>query len=186
MIRAPAPVALDPNSDEAEATAFVTRHQAGLWRWLRALGCDGASAEEHCQDALLAALHQGLARWPVAEAQRWLQVAARNLFLMDLRARRRRPSARSLGEAEAAWVSLRAEEDGGVAALTALDRCIEVLGERERDLLVRRYRLRQGREDMAQALGIGVAAVKQALRRVRARLRACMQRRLGGTPTREG
>lgn len=180
MISQPARSTFDPGCDEQGAAAFVDRHQAGLWRWLRMLGCESASAEEHCQDALLAALHEGVHRWADADAGRWLRAAARNLFLMELRTRRRRPPVAPLDAAEAAWGRLRADRDGGRAALAALDRCLETLTDREHELVMGRYAEQRGRQDMARAMGVGEAGVKQALRRVRAKLRACIVRRLEG------
>jgi RNA polymerase sigma-70 factor (ECF subfamily) len=159
-------------------TAFVLRHQVGLWRWLCVLGCDAARAEEHAQDALLAALHHGVDALPMADASRWLRTAARNLHRMRLRAERRRPRSLPLDDVEAAWVALRGDEDGGKAALEALDLCLASLSARDRELVDRRYRIRQPRQAIGAELGIGDAGVKQALRRVRERLRVCIERRI--------
>lgn len=165
-----------PNSSGVET--FVQRHQGGVWRWLRALGCDAARAEEHCQDALLAALHEGVDGWPAEDAARWLRRAAKNLFLMQLRAERRRPQWFGLEELEEAWTELGGDEDGGEAALAALSRCLLALPARDRDLIARRYEQLEPRAATAAALGVTEAGVKQALRRVRDKLRHCVQRRL--------
>ena len=52
--------AIESPQDSSATEAVVARHQAALWRWLRALGCEAGRADEHCQDALLAALHHGV------------------------------------------------------------------------------------------------------------------------------
>lgn len=165
---------------EPSGDAFVRRHQLGLWRWLRALGCEAAHAEEHCQDGLLAALHQGIDRWQPAEASRWLRTAAKNLFLMRLRAERRRPRWTSLEAIESAWATLGGDDDGGEAALRALEQCLKSLPPRDHDLVVRRYHDRESRAAIGQRLGLGDAGVKQALRRLRERLRVCIGTRLHG------
>lgn len=164
--------------DSTETEAFVARHQAGLWRWLRALGCESARAEEHCQDALLAALHRSLHELPFADASRWLRKAAKNLFLMQLRREKRTPRWFAIEDVEAAWVAFRGDEDGGSAALTALNRCLLALPARDRDLISRRYEQNDSRAAIASALGVSDAGVKQALRRVRDKLRTCVQKRL--------
>lgn len=165
--------------DESEASAFVHRHQHAIWRWLRALGCEAAAAEEHCQDALLAALHHGVHGWAEADANRWLRTAARNFFWMRLRALRRRPSVRSLEALEAAWQRIGGDDDGGEAALRALADCVAALPARERTLVALRYEHGRSRPEIGGELGLGEAGVKQALRRARERLRRCVQGKLG-------
>ncbi len=49
-----------PQAPDEVLTAFVRRHQVGLWRFLRVCGCRGARAEEIAQDALLIALQKGM------------------------------------------------------------------------------------------------------------------------------
>jgi RNA polymerase sigma-70 factor (ECF subfamily) len=169
-------IATPPHSTALDA--FVERHQAGVWRWLRALGCDAQHADEHCQDALLAALHEGIPELPHADASRWLRRAAKNLFLMRLRSERRHPQWHDLDELEHAWVDLGGDDDGGAAALTALNRCLLALAARDRDLIARRYEHDEPRAVTATALGVTEAGVKQALRRLRDKLRQCVRRRL--------
>lgn len=165
-------------ANAADPASFVARHLRGLHRWLRTLGCPPDAADDHCQEALLAGLHHGIAAWQPERAAAWLRTAARNLFLMQLRRERRRPT-QSLDDAEAAWLAAGAERDGGDAALDALRGCLGAADDRDRDLLQRRYADDEPRAVTAQALGLGEAGVKQALRRARARLRACMELRLG-------
>lgn len=153
-------------------TSFVEAHQHALWRWLRALGCDTGSAEEHIQDALLAGLANGVEIWPPAEARLWLRRAAKNLFFMQLRRERRRPIAIDLIDLENAWQKTRGDDDE--RPLQALRECLQSLNERDRLAIELRYRERQSRAAMACALGLGEAGVKMALRRARARLMACI------------
>jgi len=163
------------------AAAFVRRHQRGLWRWLLALGCEAAAAEEHCQDALLAALQHGIGALPEAEARRWLRHAARNLVRMAWRAQQRRPAIVPLGQIEAieaAWLAVHGDDDGGDAAAEALARCLDGLPARDREFVRQRYEVGLSRAAMAAAAGVGEAAIKQVLRRVRACLRACVEQRL--------
>ncbi|MGE3171807.1 MAG: RNA polymerase sigma factor [Planctomycetota bacterium] len=167
-----------PSLAQPDARAFVEQHQPGLWRFLRMLGCDSQRADEHCQDAILAALHFGIAHLPTAEAARWLRRVGRNRFLAQLRQERRRPPTVSIDDLDEAWVALRGDEDGGASALAALCRCLLKLPARERELLARRYEQGQARVDMARDLGLREMGVKKALRRARERLRDCVMRTL--------
>ncbi|MBL8730408.1 MAG: sigma-70 family RNA polymerase sigma factor [Planctomycetes bacterium] len=170
------------SSRDIDVRAFVQRHQRGLQRWLRALGCESGAAEEHCQDALLAALHRGIDARPPGVASAWLRTTARNLFWMRLRHERRQPPVRSLDEIEAAWQAVGGDRDDGDAARTALRDCLDAADARDRELLEARYRDGRSRAVMAASLGIGEAGVKQALRRARSRVQQCVEGKLGGQP----
>lgn len=160
--------------------AFVATHQRGLLRWLRALGCDPHQAEEHAQDALLAALHHNLDQRPARTARAWLRTTARNLWRMELRRRGRRPDERAFEEVEQAWQAIDGDGEGDHAALDALQRCLDVADSRDRELLEQRYRDELPREVMARNHGLSGAGIKQALRRARARIQHCVERRLSG------
>ena len=162
-----------PNSDP-----FVAQHQRMLFRWLRALGCEPHRAEEHCQDALLAGLPHGIEQRQPRVAAAWLRTAARNLYWQQLRREQRRPDHAALTEVEASWEAWDADDDGGDAAIEALRGCLQAAPERDRQLLDLRYRDNASRGAMATALGIGQAAIKQALRRARARLQDCITNKL--------
>lgn len=167
------------SSTARDPAAFVAAHQRGLQRWLAALGCERQRAEEHCQDALLAALHDGIDGRDRGTAMRWLRTAARNLFLMQLRRERRRPVLR-LDDVEAAWLAAAGDEDGGDRALEALRGCLAAAEQRDRELLEMRYAAGDSRAAMAANEGLSEAGIKQALRRARARLQHCMEHKLGG------
>lgn len=167
-----------PTHDASSAAAFVTRHQRGLLRWLATLGCEGHRAEEHAQDALLAGLHHAIDRLPEVEASRWLRTAARNVYFVQLRRERRRPPEVDFDALESEWTRMRADENGGEAARRALDACVDELPALDRELVRLRYEQRSSRADTARAMGLGEAGVKQALRRLRERLRLCVLGRL--------
>lgn len=165
-------------SSRADAATFVARHQFGVQRWLRALGCPPEQAEEHCQDALLAGLHDGIDTRPHGQAAAWLRTAARHLFWMQLRRERRQPPRVDLDEAEAAWQAVLGDRDGGDRALEALRACLELADARDRRLLEQRYHEGASRRDLGRMLGVGAAGVKQALRRARTRLQGCVEGKL--------
>ncbi|MFK7741448.1 MAG: RNA polymerase sigma factor [Planctomycetota bacterium] len=165
--------------------AFVDRHSVPLWRYLRALGCESARAEEHCQDALLAALQNGLVDLDARDASRWLRTAAKNLFRMQLRAERRRPQAVALEALDAEWQRLHGEGRTSRAnaddALMLLRACVEQLSPRQRQILEGHYSRRQSRRELAETHGVSEAGIKQTLRRLRLGLKNCIESRRRGS-----
>jgi RNA polymerase sigma-70 factor (ECF subfamily) len=67
--------------------------------------------------------------------------------------------------------------------LEALEHCVGRLPDRSRQLLAMRYGQSQAPETIAEQLGMTIAAVYQALWRLRAALRQCMERYLAGQST---
>jgi RNA polymerase sigma factor (sigma-70 family) len=160
---------------------WVRRHQRAPWRLLRLFGCPAHLADDLVQEALLAAVQKQIDRAPDDEAAAWLRGAVRNLWRMHLRAQRRRPPHVDLDVdlhlAEQA-LSRNGADDGGDAFVDALRRCLEQLDGRARTALDLRYKDDAPRAAMAQALALTDDGVKTLLRRTRAVLLACVQRRV--------
>lgn len=155
---------------------FVARHQRGVWRFLRVLGCAGLQAEAIAIDAMVIALQRGVGERDERAAASFLRRTARHLWLREQRAERRR--ARHHAEAAERWWARSLARDDGDAWLDALDRCREQLPPRSQQALERTYRDGVGRTELAAELGIGEHGVRNLLVRLRAALRDCMQRRL--------
>jgi RNA polymerase sigma-70 factor (ECF subfamily) len=60
---------------------LVERHQSGVWRYLRALGCDPVLAEDLTQDTFLAVLRQPFEEYSEAATAAYLRRTARNLYV---------------------------------------------------------------------------------------------------------
>jgi RNA polymerase sigma-70 factor (ECF subfamily) len=106
-----------------------------------------------------------------------LRGTARNLFRASRRTARRGVDLDDDAALEAAWQRL-AGDDGGESRLAALRACVAGLPARERDALALRFGQDVGREAIARRLGMSTEGVKAMLRRVKARLRVCVERRL--------
>ena len=156
-------------------TAFVHRHQLGLWRFLMVLGCRGQQAESIAQDALVTAVQRGVDRAEEAAAVRFLQRTARHLWLRERRDDRRRAERHAAAAAEA-WQRELAGDDGA-GWLEALGRCLDELPPRSRQALERTYGDGLGRAELGVELGIGEHGVRTLLQRLRATLRTCIERR---------
>jgi RNA polymerase sigma factor (sigma-70 family) len=170
-----------PTTDPRPAASHPLAADAGglrdaLWRYLCVLGADAATADDLVQEAFVVALRRGDFDASVpAAAFVFLRTTARHLWL---KSRRRRVGERAVVEADRVWDARC--EDRGAAYLAALAQCLDELPERGRALIDATYGDRRGREASAAAMGLSKDGVKSALRRLRAFLQGCVERRLGG------
>ena len=154
---------------------LVRAHQSAVWRHVRLCGAPADLADDLTQETFLR-----LCRCPPedrgdAALAAWLRQTARRLLAND----RRRPAVvRVDDEAAEAAQAAYDRDDGGARWRAALAGCLGTLPERERQAVERRYEPGGSRATVARALGIADEGVKTLLRRVRARLLACVQRRM--------
>jgi RNA polymerase sigma-70 factor (ECF subfamily) len=160
-----------------DVVRLVRAHQAAVWRYLRYLGASAELADDLTQETFLQLLRTPFRERSPAETASWLRTVARNLLV---RAFRRPPFALAeLDALEATWDGF-ARDDGGEQSLALLRECLGELDGRARDAVRWHYDERRSRGDIGARLGIGEDGVKSLLRRTRALLRACVERRRGG------
>lgn len=159
-----------------DVAALVRTHQTAIWRYLRLLGAEAAEAEDLCQETFLEVLRRPFDDAEPRATSAYLRRVARNLLLKRRRHERNKPTVAFLDQVDAAWQRL--ASDGGEEHLTALRACLDTLPDRTRRGLELRYANGQGRRDIAKALGMGEEAVKTMLRRARASLKQCIDRRM--------
>lgn len=164
---------------QAEMAALVRAHQAGVWRYLRFLGCDPNEADDLVQETFLAVFRKGFEVRSPAETAAYLRTVARNRLLMARRKQRGRPAAVDLKAAESVWARV-AGKDGMSDYLVALGDCLEVaVSPRARRALELQYHDQSSRAEIAAELELAVDGVKTLLRRARSALRDCVERKLG-------
>ncbi len=159
-----------------DVTTVVRENQAGVWRWLRFLGCDDATADDLTQETFLQLLRKPQSDWPEALPP-YLRGIARNRYLMWLRAKGRRRETADLDLLETVWQEVD-REDGLQTFLDALQECLGQSGERVREAVRLHYAEGNSREQIATALGLKPEGVKTLLRRTRAALRKCIEGKL--------
>jgi RNA polymerase sigma-70 factor (ECF subfamily) len=86
---------IEQSGDLAE---LVRLHQAGIWRYLRFLGCDEARADDLTQETFLAVHRRPFHQRGAAATAAYLRTVARHQYLMALRHDRRRPALTGLIE----------------------------------------------------------------------------------------
>jgi RNA polymerase sigma-70 factor, ECF subfamily len=106
----------------------------------------------------------------------WLRGVAKNLLLRE---RRTAASRREVELADEVWREECDDGDGG-ELLDALQHCVGRLPGRSRAMLQSAYGEGAGRAGIGAEFGLQSDGVKTALRRLRAILRQCVERRLRG------
>lgn len=172
------PIPMPEPTEPQDLAALVGRHQRAVWRYLRALGAPPDHAEDLTQETFVVAWRRGFEDRGPAAAAAFLRTTARNLWL-----RRRRDEGRReellVELADRMW-QRDCAHDGGEAWLVALRECTQRLEGRSRAALRLWYGGDQQRETAASALGLQPNGLKTLLQRVRALLRECIERKLGG------
>jgi RNA polymerase sigma-70 factor (ECF subfamily) len=173
-----------PPCVEFDLAVLVREHQADVWRYLRFLGADAEDADDLTQETFLA-----VARCPFeirsrGETAAYLRTAARNQLLMLRRRQGREASKVELAAAEEVWAAATPDGDSS-AQMEALATCYENLAGRARDVIDRFYRRGESREEIAAAFEVSIDGVKSLLRRTRASLKECVERRVRSIRQRE-
>ena len=174
----PSTVSSPPRPIASLAPEALAAHRAALWRYLRTLGADAATADDLVQEAFVVALRRAdFDAGAPAAAFAFLRTTARHLWL---KSRRGRPDGqrveREVDEADRVWEQ-RCGDGTGEDYVDALRSCLAELPERSRALLAATYGERRGRAASAQAFGMSEDGIKSALRRLRAFLHDCIARR---------
>jgi len=154
---------------------LVRAHQAGVWRYLRAIGAPADVAEDLTQETFVLALDKLREDRGHAAAASFLRATARNLYLRVVRDRGRR-EALLVELADRDW-QVDCGDDGGDAWLDALRACVERLDGRSARVVQLFYRDGRSRADVAAALDMKETGLKTLLQRLRAGLRRCIEQR---------
>ncbi len=158
---------------------FARTHYADVLAYLRSRTRNRETARDLAQETFLQA-YRSLRGFDPArgELREWLFGIARNVSAAAARRTGSLPRVEAL--VEEAWSDLRpAAED---ARLSALDRCLENLTPRTREVLRMFYEESSSHAEVAERLGLGLSAVKVAACRARRALAECVRRRTGGRP----
>jgi RNA polymerase sigma-70 factor (ECF subfamily) len=164
-------------ASEFDLAALVRAYQAELWRYLRFLGCDNALAEDLTQETFLSLLKNPIVLESVASLPSYLRTIARNLYFRRGGAPTPGIALEEVPDADAVWSAAVKEKDAG-PYLEALRACVGGLDERSRRALDLQYRDRLSLEGAGEKLDLSREGVKTLLRRIRERLKACVEGRL--------
>ena len=161
------------------ATSFdpaelIDRHQAGIWRYLRALGCEPELADDLTQETFLAVLRKPFDDYNAAASAAYLRRVAYNLFMSARRRAGRVTHVENIEQFDNAWEDWAGVEDGE-ELLRILRECLERLTERARWALAMRFQDRLPRVEIAAALDITEHGAKNLMQRAKKQLRVCIE-----------
>ena len=167
----------------AESTGFdpvrlIEHHQAGVWRYLRVLGCDPALADDLTQETFLHVMQRPFDDHSPAATAAYLRTTAHNLYMTVQRRAGRVVAMEHVEALDRSWMNW-AGNDNGDAALDALRDCLQQLTERARLALEMRFRDNRPREEIGAALNITEHGAKNLMQRAKQQLRSCIEGKLG-------
>jgi RNA polymerase sigma-70 factor, ECF subfamily len=162
-----------------DVAALVEAHHATLWRYLRFLGCDRATADDLTQETFLAVMQKPFAWRGRREASAYLRQAARNLFLMQARRSKLIRNVEDLDRADAAWD--RGHGDDTQDRQRALNDCLQAVQGKAREVLDLQYRDRRSGDEIARLLKLSAENVRVMTHRTKQALKKCIESKLEGS-----
>ncbi len=166
-------------SNSPQLTGFnplklVEMYQAGVWRYLRALGCSSVEADDFTQETFLAVFQRPFHDFDPTATGAYLRRVAFNLLVTARRRTPRVTPVANLEEFDAAWEKWMGK-DNGEETLEYLRQCLDRLSDRARHALDMRFRERKCRADIAASLNITEHGAKNLMQRAKSALRDCIE-----------
>ena len=157
----------------------MRRHQTGVWRYLRMLGCDGATADDLTQETFLRVLSQkSFVQHNDAATSVYLRRTARNLMISTARRSSRIHLTDSAAVLDEVWDRWAGADLTGDEAADVLQGCFSQLTERAQLALRLRYAENASRAAIGQRLGITEHGARNLMQRAKQQLRECVRSQL--------
>jgi RNA polymerase sigma-70 factor, ECF subfamily len=167
----------DPQVTGFDPVRLIQTHQAGVWRYLRALGCDAALADDLSQDTFLAVLRRPFQELSPTATSAYLRKTALHMLISHERRHGRVRPSDDIEMLDRTWTRW-AGDDDGEAVLDYLRDCLQRLTDRARQALEMRFRGGHSRAEIAQALDITQDGAKNLMQRAKQQLRECVETKL--------
>ena len=169
-------------ASRSPATGFdpvrlIEDHQAGVWRYLRALGCDSSRADDLTQETFLAVLQKPFDDYNPSATGAYLRKVAYNLFITAQRRAGRMVVMENIEQIDLSWMRW-AGQDNGEELVEALKVCLGSLSQRARWALELRFREKLSRAGIADKLQITEHGAKNLMQRAKHQLRKCIEGKL--------
>jgi RNA polymerase sigma-70 factor (ECF subfamily) len=160
---------------------LIQTYQAGVWRYLRALGCESALAEDLTQETFLAVLQRPFQEVSPAATNAYLRKTALNMLISHKRRSGRVRSVEDIELLDSAWTRW-VGDDAGEAVLEHLRDCLTRLTDRARLALEMRFRGEHSRAEIANALEITEHGAKNLMQRAKQQLKECIETKIHQLP----
>lgn len=163
-----------PQAETLTPEELIETYQAGVWRYLRSLGCSPAEADDLTQDTFVSILMKPFEQYSSAATAGYLRRVAFNRFISVRRREGRVVLMEQIQEIDQSWTKL-ASDDHGERILDTLKTCLELLTERSRWAIEMRFRDQLSRAEIAAALEITENGAKNLMQRAKKQLRDCVE-----------
>lgn len=174
----PPPVSCDCGQELSPAE-LITRHQRGVWRYLRVLGCDVATADDLTQETFLRVLRRdSFVQLNDLATAGYLRRTAYNLLVSRHRKTSRVHTVSEPAVLDEVWDRWAGKDGSGDAAVDALKICLQSLTDRARQALQMRFADEASRVEIGDALGITDHGARNLMQRAKQQLRQCVEEKL--------
>lgn len=175
----PAVGASELDSPELGPAELIQRHQHGVWRYLRMLGCDDATADDLTQETFLRVLRRdNFVQHNDAATSGYLRRTAYNLLVSRHRKLGRVQTVAEPGMLDVIWERWAGKDLSGDQAVDALRVCLQALTDRAQMALRMRFAEDASRLEIGEALGITDHGARNLMQRAKQQLRQCVEEKL--------
>ncbi len=171
-------------SEQIERTPeeLIRRHQVGVWRFLRSLGCEVALADDLTQETFLRVLQRpSFVQYSDKATSVYLCRVAHNLLASHHRKMSRSKEILTYEQVEEVWNRWAGADLSGDEYLDALHECLNGLTDRARLALRMRYASSSSRSEIGSELGITEHGARNLIQRAKEQLRECLSQKIKNT-----
>jgi RNA polymerase sigma-70 factor, ECF subfamily len=171
------------SDDQAEppraAEDLIRRHQLGVWRYLRMLGCDESLADDLTQETLLKVLRRdAFTQHNDHATAAYLRRTAHNLMVSFHRKGGKAKTLFTADPLDEVWNRWAGRDVSGDHAIDSLKQCMHSLSDRAKLALQMRFADDASRAEIASALNITEHGARNLMQRAKQQLRDCVQMKL--------
>lgn len=172
-------VSATPSVRELEPDELIARHQHGVWRYLRMLGCDASTADDLTQDTFLRVLRrEDFVQHSDAATSSYLRRTAYNLLISLHRKQGRVQTLAEPKILDEIWDRWAGKDLTGDLAVDALRQCLTTLTERAQKALKMRFAKDASRVEIGEELNITDHGARNLMQRAKQQLRRCVEEKL--------
>jgi RNA polymerase sigma-70 factor (ECF subfamily) len=164
----------DSDAQRLDVATLIAEHQLGVWRYLRAIGCDASLADDLTQETFVAVLRRPFQHFSHPSTAAYLRRVAYHLLVSYRKREDRLAVTDDMDVLDQQWTRWAGADASGSETIDALSDCMTRLTERARLSLRMRFAQSASREQIAQALGITQHGVKNLMQRAKMQLKQCL------------
>ena len=165
----------NPPDASWDAESLISEHQVGVWRYLRAIGCDSSLADDLTQETFVAVLKRPFQNFSHASTASYLRRVAFHLLVTLRRRHDRLTVTDDMEMLDRDWARWAGCDSTGNEAIDALADCFSRLTPRAQKSLRMRFSENASREHIALSLGITEHGAKNLMQRAKLQLRQCLE-----------